>query len=169
MRRIRIIREYKTPIFPYLFVSATTWWVSSTRLISKIIKEEILDFSEHLKTLKTIKNSQRTSKIKITRKYKNTMFTCLFASATNCWVSSTSLISKKSERWDSELFRTSKNFKNDEELAENEQNQNHQKSVPKQCQNIRLGLCRVVEIGGFTLNVSRELMPERGIRGFIQW
>ena len=38
------------------------------QLISGEMKEEVLNFSEHLKTLKTIKNSQRTNKIKIVKK-----------------------------------------------------------------------------------------------------
>ena len=43
------------------------------------MKEEILNFSEHLKTFKTVKNSQRTRKIKIIKKGTRT--------SAECWIS----------------------------------------------------------------------------------
>ena len=67
----KIIKSYRNVKFrythSYMCLLQTPEWVAADWFRKKM-KEEILNFSEHLKTLKTVKNSQRTSKIKIAKK-----------------------------------------------------------------------------------------------------
>ena len=146
-----VSKSYRNAKFQYthdcLCLLQIPEWVAADWFRKKV-KDKILNFSEHLKTFKTVKNSQRTRKMKIIRKCENPIFPCLTVSATTsrwygkwvpwfahfhknkrakCWPMNNFFSTRMIflalaalERGDRELFRTSKIFEIHSATAENE-------------------------------------------------